>query len=277
MGPGGLIDPARILTQEKREKRLLTVKVLSRLGTDALQPLVDTVKDRGQVDLRARAIEALQVSGSAGIKALSAELRKPNPWYIYRNVLRTLGEIGNPQANEDISLMADNSDERIRREVIWSLARIGSRDSLEFIKEALNDPSQAVRRTAVRVLGTFGDPSIVPFLVDVIDTHTKRSKDSDHGLAEAACLALGDLRNSSYIPMLAEIMDRGGLFKKGKPDEIRAAAALGIGAIGDPVAVPILERAARDQSLLVRTSAEKSLQQLRGTLRAPRHAAWGAQ
>ena len=272
MGPGGLIDPARILTQENRNKRLLTVKVLARLGTDALQPLVDTVKDRGQVDLRGRAIEALQVSGSAGIKALSAELKKPNPWYIYRNVLRTLAEIGNPQANEDISLMADSVDERVRREVIWSLARIGSRDSLEFIKEALNDPSPAVKRTAVRVLGAFGDPAVVPFLVDIIETHTKRSREADRGLAEAACLALGDLRSSSYIPMLAEMLDRGGLFRRGKPDEIRAAAALALGAIGDPVVAPILERAMRDQSLLVRTSAEKSLQQLRGVVRTPQQA-----
>jgi HEAT repeat protein len=271
MGPGGLIDPARILTQENKQKRLLTVKVLSKLGTDALQPLVETVKDRSQVDLRGRAIESLAAAGTAGIKALSAELKKPNPWYIYRNVLRTLSDIGDPAANEDISLMADNADERIRREVIWSLSRLGSRESLDFIKEAVNDPSPSVRRTAVRVLGSFGDTAVVAFLVDIINTNTKRSKDADRSLAEAACLALGDLHDSKYVPMLEEMLDRRGMFKKGKPDEIRAAAALALGTLGDASAVPALERAVRDQSLLVRTSAEKALLQLKGAVHAPQH------
>lgn len=264
MGPGGLIDPGRILSQENREKRLLTVRVLARLGTDALQPLVDTVKDRSQVDLRSRAIEALQAAGPAGIKALGSELRRPNPWYVHRNVLRTMAELKNPAAVEDISLMADNSDERIRREVIWSLAHIGHRESLEFVKEAINDPSPSVRRTAVRVLGSFGDPGVVQFLVEVINQHGRRGKEADHGLAEAACLAVGDLRSSDYVPLLVDLVDRGGFLKKGRPDEVRAAAALALGTIGDPRVIPVLEKAARDQSLLVRTSAEKGLQQIRG-------------
>jgi len=268
MGPGGLIDPGRILSQENREKRLLTVRVLSRLGTDALQPLVDTVKDRSQVDLRSRSIEALQAAGPAGIKALGAELKRPNPWYVHRNILRTMAELKNPAAVEDISLMADSADERIRREVIWSLAHIGHHDSLEFVKEAINDPSPSVRRTAVRVLGSFGDPGVVQFLSDVINEHGRKGKDADRGLAEAACLAVGDLKSSDYVPLLVDLLDRGGLLRKGRPDEVRAAAALALGNIGDPRVVPILEKAAADQSLLVRTSAEKGLLQLRGAARA---------
>lgn len=277
MGPGGFIDPARILSQENREKRLLTVRVLSKLGTDALQPLVDTMKDRSQVDLRSRAIEALQAAGPAGIKALGAELKRPNPWYVHRNVLRTMAELKNPAALEDINLMADSADERIRREVIWSLAHIGHRDSLEFVKEAINDPSPSVRRTAVRVLGSFGDPGVVQFLVDVINQHGRRGKETDRGLAEAACLAVGDLHSSDYVPILVDLLDKGGMFKKGRPDEIRAAAALALGTIGDGRVMPVLEKATRDQSLLVRTSAEKALQQLKGTARSPQPVPGGAQ
>jgi len=163
-----------------------------------------------------------------------------------------------------VSALASNPDERIRREAIRTLARIGSRDSLGVVMNGANDASPAVRRTAVRVLGLFGDSSVAPFLLEIINGQGMRGKEEDHAVMEAACLAVGDLRDSSYVPQLAELMSKGGLFKKGRPDEIRAAAAVALGTIGDPVAIPVLEKAAKDQSVMVHSSADKSLRRLKG-------------
>jgi HEAT repeat protein len=269
MGPDGMIDVEALLLEEDDDKRARTVQALASLGPTALAPLVDMVKDRGQIELRDRALEAIKFAGEPGYQALLGELEKENPWYIYRNILNVVADLRLEMGLPQVTAMTTNPDERIRREAVRSLARIGSKDSIDAVKNAANDPSSAVRRTAVRVLGMFGDPAVAPFLLDMIKAQGPRGKEEDQGVTESACLALGDLKDSAYIPQLAELLGKGGLFKKSQPDEIRAAACIALGSLGDPAAVPVLERVAKDQSVMVRSSAEKSLRRLKGDVTAP--------
>jgi len=264
MGPEGMIDPEALLLEPDADKRLKTIKALASLGPDALSPLVDMVKDRGRIEFRDGVLEALQSAGAPGVTAIVRELEKENPWYVYRNMLNVVADLRLAEGLPQVSALASNPDERIRREAIRTLARIGSRDSLGVVMNGANDASPAVRRTAVRVLGLFGDSSVAPFLLEIINGQGMRGKEEDHAVMEAACLAVGDLRDSSYVPQLAELMSKGGLFKKGRPDEIRAAAAVALGTIGDPLAIPVLEKAAKDQSVMVHSSADKSLRRLKG-------------
>ena len=264
MGPEGMIDPEALLLEPDPDKRLRTIRTLASMGPEALAPLVDMVKDRGRIEFRDRALEALQSAGEPGIAAIVGELAKDNPWYIYRNMLNVVAELRLVQGLPQVSELAVNPDERIRREAIRTLARIGSRDSLGVVMNAANDQSIAVRRTAVRVMGLFGDASAAPFLMDLINGQGMRGKEEDHSVTEAACLALGDLRDPAYLQPLSDLLGKGGFLKKGRPDEIRAAAAIALGTIGDPRAVPVLEKMARDQSVMVRSSAEKALRRLRG-------------
>jgi HEAT repeat protein len=268
-GPEGMIDMHALLLEEDEEKRLNTVRALAELGPNALVPLVDIVKDRGDIDLRDRALDALQSTGEVGVEALLGELGKKNPWYVYRNILNVVADLKLEEAVEPVGAMVSNPDERIRREALRSLARIGSSQSVPTVLGAANDPSLAVRRTAVRVLGMFGDSSVAPFLMDLINSQGPRGRDEDQAVMEAACLALGDLQDTGYIPQLTELLGKGGLFKKARPDEIRAAACIALGAIGDDRVVPVLERSMKDPSMMVRSSAEKALRKLSGAITTP--------
>ncbi len=268
-GPEGMVDVQALLMEDDEEKRANTVRALAGLGPSALSPLVDMVKDRGQIDLRDRALEAIIEAGPVGIEALLAELKAENPWYIYRNVLNVVAELKLTEAVEEVGEMVNHPDERIRREAIRSLARIGSRDSVSVVIGAANDPSPAVRRTAVRVLGMFGDSSVAGFLLDIINAQGPRGREEDQAVVEAACLALGDLKDTAYVPQLVDLLGKGGLFKKARPDEIRAAACIALSTIGDESIVPVIEKATKDPSMMVRTSAEKALRKLTGGLTAP--------
>lgn len=269
MGPEGMINVEELLLEEDPEKRLKTIQTLANLGPSALTPLVDMVKDRGQIEMRDLALEAIQAAGEPGITALLGELEKDNQWYVYRNILNVVADLKLVQGLPQVTAMVSNPDERIRREAVRSLARIGSRESLDVVKGAANDQSIAVRRTAVRVLGLFGDPSVAPFLLDIIHGTGLRGKDEDQSVVEAACLSIGDLRDPSNAPQLIELLGKGGLFKKGRPDEIRAAACIALGNIGDASAIPALERMAKDPSVVVRGSAEKALRRLKGEVSVP--------
>ena len=270
IGPEGVISPEALLAEEDSEKLVRTVRVLAMLGPDTLSPIVEMIKERGQMEVRDSAITALVAAGPVGVQALIAELAKDNPWYAYRNILDVLADIKCLGAVEQIGAMAGNPDERIRREAVRSLARIGDPGSLPIVLSAANDSSPAVRRTAVRVLGMFKDPGVADYLFDIIFASGKgpRAKEEE-GVAEAACLALGDLRDRSLVPRLLELIRKGGLFRKGMPDEVRAAACVALGTMGDPSAAPVLEKAARDASAVVRSSAEKALRKLKGVVTAP--------
>jgi len=269
MGPEGIFDPEELLSEEDDERRLNVIRALVKLGPDALAPLVGIVKDRGHLELRERALEALEYAGAVGVDALLAELRKENKWFIYRNVLNVIAELKLVEAVDEVGGMASHPDERIRREAVRSLARIGSADSLSVVLAAANDQSTAVRRTAIRVLGMFGDGGVAGQLLDIINDRGPLGKDEDKGVKEAACLALGDLHDSILIPELGELLSKGGIFRKGKPDEIRAAACIALGNIGDPGAIPLLEKASDDSSIMVSSSADKALSKLRGEVTSP--------
>ncbi|MBU1670532.1 MAG: HEAT repeat domain-containing protein [Actinobacteria bacterium] len=269
MGPEGMVDAETLLMEDDDAKRLKTIRALASMGADALAPVVGVLKDRGQMELRERALEALRETGEVGTQALVAELKKDNPWFVYRNILNVVADLKLTEAVQTVSEMVSSPDERIRREAVRSLARIGSPDSMQVVLNASNDPSPAVRRTAVRVLGVFGDTSVATQLLDMIHGQGMRGKEEEQGTVEAAVLALGDLRDPVFVAPLAELLGKGGLFKKGRPDEIKAAACLALGTLGDTSAIPILEKAARDQSMMVRSSAEKSLRRLKGAPTAP--------
>ena len=269
MGPEGVVDAEAILLEDDPEKRRLTVQALAALGPAALSPLLNVVKDRGQVELRDRALEAIRSAGETGVAALLEELEKENPWYVYRNVLNVVADLRIEAGLPLVVELANNPDERIRREAVRTLARIGSADSLETVLNAAGDNSAAVRRTAVRVLGMFGDKSVAGYLVDIINGQGLRGKEEDQGVVEAACLALGDLKETEYVPHLTELLGKGGLFKRSRPDEIRAAACIALGNLGDDSVAGVLEKASRDPSVMVRGSAEKGLRRLRGKRRAP--------
>ncbi len=259
IGPGSPLDPAVFLAAGKQERVLFAVNVLSRLGAGFLSPLVEIVKSLSTIDRDDLVFEAIVASGSAGLEALASEMKKPNPWYVCRNILRVLGELRSRDVIEHIYDMAKHPDERVRREVIRSLARIGAHECLEFVMGALNDPSPVVRRTAVRMLGSFRDGSVAPLLLDIIEKSSKKSKPGEEGLSEAACLALGDLGDPAYVPHLMEVLGRSGLLKKGKPPEVRAAAAIALGMIGDSRSINALKQALDDPNALVRSGAERAL------------------
>jgi len=269
MGPEGMINVEELLLEEDPQKRLKTIQTLANLGPSALAPLVDMIKDRGQIEMRDLALEAIQAAGEPGIAALLGELEKDNPWYIYRNILNVVADLKLVQGLPQVTAMVGNPDERIRREAVRSLARIGSRESLDVVKSAASDQSIAVRRTAVRVLGLFGEVSVAPFLLDIVHSSGLRGKEEDQSVVEAACLALGDLRDQANVGALVELLGKAGLFKKGRPDEIRAAACIALGNIGDTSVIPVLEKAAKDPSVVVRGSAEKALRRLKGGVTAP--------
>lgn len=272
MGPDGLINAEALLLEEDEEKRHKTIQTLANMGPDALAPLVDIVKDRGAIEYRERALSALRSAGDPGVAAIINELEKENPWYIYRNILNVIAELRLVEGLPQLTRMVGSPDERIRREAVRSLARIGDPESVPFVLNAANDQSAAVRRTAVRVLGLFGSPAVAPFLVDIINGAGPRGKEEENAVVEAACLALGDLKDVSYVPQLVELIGKGGFFKKGRPDEVRAAACLALGTIGHESAVPVLERAAKDPVVMVRSSAEKALRRIQGNITAPERA-----
>ncbi|MDD5747568.1 MAG: HEAT repeat domain-containing protein [Actinomycetota bacterium] len=269
LGSEGAVSPVQILSEPDREKRARVVKALSKLGPEGIAPIVDLVKDRGQMEFRGRVLEAIGEAGEAGTASLLLELGKDNPWYVYRNLLGVISELRLAGALDQIEAMVSHPDERIRKEAIRAAARIGDKRSLPVVMEKTNDSSASVRMTAVRVLGLFKEPGVGDYLLDIIVGKGPRGKEEEQAIVECACLALGDLNDPAYIDDLAGLIRKGGVFKKGRADEVRAAACVALGNIGHEKAIPALEKAMKDSAMMVRSSAEKSIKKIKGEVTAP--------
>ena len=257
-----LFDPLELLAESDPENMSRMIGALTALGPKSFSPIVDLIKDRGQVELRKRALDVFREAGYTATQSLIDELERDNQWYVYRNILNFLAELRAGDTLDAVGRMAGNKDERVRREAVRTLASIGARESVPLMRQAASDPSTAVRKTAVRGMGMFSDASVAPFLLDIIAGRGSRGGDEDQSVVEAAVLALGDLKLEAYIPQLVELLGKGGFFRKGRPEEVRAAACVALGNIGYEAARPALERALKGPSPMVRSAAERSLAKL---------------
>ncbi len=70
--------------------------IVALLGARAIRPLIAALKEAGVMQERIRLIQLLREFGTIQGEPLVEELRATNPWYVYRNLLQVLAEVGTP-------------------------------------------------------------------------------------------------------------------------------------------------------------------------------------
>ncbi|WP_440947372.1 HEAT repeat domain-containing protein [Methanosarcina sp. T3] len=191
----GIQDPDLVLPivgmldDRDKEVRRAAVFALGRFGREEAslteQPLIKALGDPEE-DVRMAAIRALgnaggkeavaplvellhlETSGVSGASAGSDEdVREAGSvkladWYVKREVVRSLVEIGDPGAVEPLILLLGDEYYRIRQFAAQGLGKLGDQGAVEPLLKALETERESeVRVAEVRALGELGGPEAI--------------------------------------------------------------------------------------------------------------------
>ena len=237
-----LVDRAVREVVSGSQTRLITefVPYLEFLGDAGAEGLVRQLGDEPDRQRRARLMEAIRAMGSASVEALVQAMRSPT-WYLARNALNLLGELGDAGMLDEVLRCFSHSDGRVRRAAVraaWKLA--GPASELALLKLLpVTDPE-----TQMEVLFALGQVRSVACIA-TLATYVRDRHTADR-LRHKAIEVLGQIGHASGVTPLAELLKRKGFTFFSSPAEspdIRLSAARALASIGLPEAFAALEKA----------------------------------
>ncbi|HZI94717.1 MAG TPA: HEAT repeat domain-containing protein [Patescibacteria group bacterium] len=235
-------------------------EILKRGGGRSANYLIERLAEEENRSHRARLVMLLKETGKGSSLPFAARL-EDSRWYLVRNVVGILGDIGDVSIMPQLRKVAAHSDPRVRREVVRTFVRFATPECEELIIAALRDEDRGVQITAVNALASLKGPRALGVMIDL----ARRSGSFENApleLRQEAVAGLGRMGSKEALPVLSEILTRKGFLGYTEPTELRAAAARALGGLGSNEAVALLkELVQKDPRPQVREAAQESLQQ----------------
>ncbi len=232
------------------EDRARYIRLVPRLGREMALALADALGEARDRYQRRSYMDAMVAMGPTAMEVAEAMVQDPR-WFVVRNGVSLLGEIGGEEIISHLTATLANSDARVRRETVQALAKVGGEDAVMLLLGMLGDPEGEVRSMACRALGILGaEKGFKPLLRLLEEDHQED--------VQVECLqALGRIGDPGAVPLI-EKRAQGGLFSKPNR-EIRIAAYRALAGIGTPHAVNLLKKGAKDSDSGVRTVVQSLL------------------
>lgn len=232
--------------------RMHAAKALGRLrNVEAIEPIIPLLQDKVKA-VREEAAAALAAIGDAAIPSLVKALQHED-WLVRLHAVESLGHTKSKRAVEPLlSVLFNDRDSAVREDVVRALGEIGDPQAVEYLFTAMQDPG--LRTLAVEALGRIGDRRAVPILIDVVTgAGSPRATRTVAGCGDrwneeimtqgTAARALGAIGDERAIPSLVASLE---------PTFTRAEAAASLAKFGSKVIqflLPLLNDS-HDENLL---------------------------
>ena len=182
-------------------------------------------------------------------------------WYVVRNIIYILRQIGDRAAIEYLTRAVRHTDRRVKKEAIRALGEMGTGDVLHILKDCMSDEDELIRITSIRAIGLIGTPVSKKILIDKIkDTGFK---DKHFNEKKEFFEILSKWKDSDVIDLLIKILKKRTFFKRAKNDETRAAAAYCLGIMGVENAIDFLAGLQGSKNRLLRENARNAIKRIR--------------
>lgn len=225
-----------------------------RLGRPALDLLVGVLAIATRVRLRAAATTALSYLCADQPGLLAPYLADPR-WYVVRNVVFVLGQIGGPEVVPQLAAAVRHADVRVRRSVVHALGQAPTALRLPLLLELLDSEDPQTVSATLAMLGRENDPRISSALLERVTADAFESRPDEVKVALVA--ALGEAAGESAVPVLEELLNRGGWFARRAAERMAAAQALV--RLDTPAALEIVQAGLAARAEAVRSCCQDAL------------------
>jgi HEAT repeat protein len=186
---------------------------------------------------------------------LLARYLEDSRWFVVRNVVYVLGQIGGPGVVPLLERAARHPEPRVHHAVVAALGNCPGDERVPLLIAQLDSPDSQVLATSLQMLGRGRSPEVARAIMTQIEDpgFAKRTPDSQRALFNA----LGDCADESIVPNLEALLHKGGWFAQ--PSLERTAAARTLARIGSETALDVLEAGLRAHREAIRNACIEAL------------------
>lgn len=240
---GGMID-FLLSTIEKKEykRREELYALLALMGEQIVPPILDRLCASGNLYARKALAAALVQIGEPAVPFITT-MTKDSRWYVVRNMVAILGEIGGADCIKTLKSSAYHDDNRVRKEAIRSLSKIGGAEAEAVLLGLLTTKDMDVKLQAILSMGIMKSTLALQPLMDII-----RERDFFCDATPAkreAFQAIGRIGDRRAAPFLIAFLKKRRWFTWRSLESVMVAAALALGNIGDESAIDTLKELSR--------------------------------
>lgn len=178
-------------------------------------------------------------------------------WYVVRNIVRVLGDIGEyGGVREALSSTIAHPDYRVRKETVRALAMMRGTGTNALLSNAVNDENRDVAESAVVSLGLIKYDDSVPVLIDLIESH------KDNKLKKEAIKALGHIGSDKAVSFLINFLERKSSFFRTGIDDLKVECISVLADIGSPKAINAINAALKSSRTKVKKACQEALRRM---------------
>jgi hypothetical protein len=176
-------------------------------------------------------------------------------WYVVRNAVFILGQIGGDEVVELLRFASAHPDARVRRQVVVSLANVPPEARLPLLTPHLSTSDLRLLSTTLNVMARHRAPETVRALVRQLQAPNFESRGDEH--QRLIFNAIAEMEDDIAVPALAALVHKGGWFARITPQRLAAAQALF--KIGTEKALAVLEEGIRSSHEAVRQACLEAM------------------
>ena len=235
------------------EDQLRAASVLSRIGPEGYEVMVDAIAETDSLAARKFLYDALSRTPEA--YPLIVPLLRRSVVHQIRHGAMLLGRLGDARAIRPLIEALQHEDEGVRREAARALAQFDDPAARAALQDLLAHPSPTTRSDVASAIGLAGRAPLAPALMSAF--RGEKQSMVRRALATAAARigtppALDEL-------VLVALARRGLLRPAGYPAEVRLDAVAGLAAANTAATRRCLDRIVRDGDRPVRDAADRAL------------------
>jgi HEAT repeat protein len=244
------------LRDKSRGDRQEAESILVIFQERAVRPLLDALATEEDLLVRKTVVDIVSRIGRPAIPVILENLNDAQ-WYIVRNMLTILGNMGMPDLAPQVAGTLSHPDTRVKKEAIKALSRLDHPFAVSALGELCFHAEESVALTAVAALSSKKDPEAVLALYrravrkDVFYPHFRFSHEAIDSLRAIA--------TDEALTALDEIIHMSVVWQTRRFREMKLHALRAIGKFGSEKSREMLRNYLTDEDEALRTEAKRLL------------------
>ncbi len=211
---------------DKEQSIAITAGYFEFIGGPMVRHLIHTLGKEADRGRRGRVMDALRTFGPLALQPLRESLGSPIPWYLARNLLTLLSEVGDAGALPEVVQLLRSKEVRVRRAAVRAAWKLGGPSAEPHLQNLLKDSDPETQMEIVFGLGQLRAESSIPALLELLN-----DRKAPESLRLKVIETLGFIQGPRVVQPLADLIRKKGFFSGSEPPPIRLAAARALVAI----------------------------------------------
>lgn len=213
-------------------KRGKAGEIITMLGDDALNRLLDLLRNQKNSDERVRIMRMVIDSGKRAEAFVRDRINQNESWYYLRNMAYILGHIGNEDSAKALQPLLLHGNNKVRMEALKSIGRIGGKEMCPLLFTVMPQADNNFMLNMIDFLGSKKCTDAVASLINLFENNPINDKVLQADMEEKICNALGIIKSTEAVPFLSKIAESKSFLGRSRyAEKVRIAAGRALASI----------------------------------------------